>query len=157
MEQMLVELHHAGHKTGLFAVDLIQRPSKVQVEPSGEELFLEWNSTVDDSGRLRGCIICSGEVFRERTFRQVTGVVVVLAFAGAVAGILGLVTTWVMLIAMTFVLLLDIAILLLGRPRLVCYTCGTRYKKLSIAPYPQRWDSDRNEQLQRTADSPRDS
>ena len=105
MEQMLVELHHAGHKTGLFAVDLIQRPSKVQVEPSGEELFLEWNSTVDDSGRLRGCIICSGEVFRERTFRQVTGVVVVLAFAGAVAGILGLVTTWVMLIAMTFVLL----------------------------------------------------
>ena len=147
---MLVKLHHGGHKTGQFAVDLAEQPSTVLVEPNGEELYLEWNSTVDDSGHLRGCIACGEDVFRERTFPQVTGLVIVLAFAGAVAGILGLVTTWLMLIAMGVVLIIDIAILTLSYTRLVCYKCGTRYSNLKIAPYHARWDPDRNSQIQRS-------
>lgn len=151
MKQMLVKLRHDGVKKGQFNVDIIEQPSTVHVKPGGEELFLEWNSTVDDSGHLRGCINCGNDVFRERTFPQVTGIVIVLAFAGAVAGILGLVTTWPMLISMAVVLAIDIGILTLSYTRLVCYKCGTRYSKLKIAPYHQRWDPDRNSQIQRNS------
>ena len=140
---MLVKLRQDGQKTDHFSVDLEERPSKIQLDQSGDEVFLEWNSTVDDSGRLRSCIICRGDVFRERIFPQITGIVIVLAFAGGVAGLLGLVTTWLMLIAMAIVLALDVAILLLSFTRLVCYKCGTRYSKLDIAPYHQRWDPNR--------------
>ncbi len=151
MKQMLVKLRHDGQKTGQFSIDLDERPSTVVVEPSGEEIYVEWNSTVDDSGHLRGCIMCGAEVFRERTFPQITGIVVVLAFAGAVAGILGLVTTWVMLFAMGIILAIDILILTLRFNRLVCYKCGTRYSNLSIASYHERWDADRGSQIKRSS------
>ena len=147
---MLVKLHQEGQHAGHFSVDIRQKPSTARAEPSGEELYLEWNSTVDDSGKLRGCIACGGEVYRDRTFPQMTGIVVVLAFAGAVAGLLGLVTTWFMLVLMAIVLVLDVVILIIGHPRLVCYKCGTVYCKLDIAPYHQRWDVDRSHQLKRT-------
>tara|TARA_B100001964_G_C13992333_1_gene491215 strand:- start:222 stop:686 length:465 start_codon:yes stop_codon:yes gene_type:complete len=151
MTKMLVKLHNDGRRTGRFSVDLKEQPSTVCIEPNREEFYLEWNSTVDDSGHLRGCICCGGEVFREQTFPQVTGLVVVLAFAGAVAGILGLVTTWPMFIAMGAVLVIDIAILAFSYTRLVCYKCNTRYSKLEIAPYHERWDSDRSSQIQRSS------
>ena len=150
MRDMQVELCHERQKTGEFVVDLVEQPSKVTVNPSGEELFLDWNSTLDDSGCLRGCVICGGDVYQEQTFPQVTGIVVVLAFAGGVAGILGLVTTWPMLIAMGVVLILDILILALRQSRLVCYNCQTKYSKLIIASYHHRWDADRNEQIKRS-------
>jgi hypothetical protein len=142
---MQVKLHHEGQKTGRFSVDLKEQPPTVCVEPSGDELYLEWNSTVDDSGHLRGCICCGGDVFSERTFPQVTGLVIVLAIAGGLAGILGLVTTWPVFIAMVFVLLLDIAILLFSIRRLVCYSCGTKYSQLDIASYHQKWDPNRTQ------------
>ncbi|MBC8309654.1 MAG: hypothetical protein ISR75_01020 [Phycisphaerales bacterium] len=147
---MLVKLRHDGHKTGQFSVDLLEQPSAIKVGPDGDEIYLEWNSTVDDSGHLRGCIACGGEVFRERTFPQITGIVVVLAFAGAVAGILGLVTTWPMLIAMGVVLAIDIGILTFSFTRLVCYECDTRYSKLNIAKYHEPWDADRSSQIKRS-------
>jgi hypothetical protein len=149
MCEMLVKLHQDGHKTDQFSVAIEQRPSKIKLEQSGDDIFLDWNSTVDDSGRLRSCVLCQSEVFRERTFPQITGIVIVLAFAGGVAGLLGLVTTWPMLIVMMTVLIIDIVILILSFNRLVCYKCGTRYSHLNIAPYHQKWDPDRNEQLQR--------
>tara|TARA_B100000959_G_scaffold36828_1_gene35449 strand:- start:4571 stop:5017 length:447 start_codon:yes stop_codon:yes gene_type:complete len=147
---MLVKLRHDGQKIGQFSVDLLEQPSTVMVGPDGDEIYLEWNSTVDDSGHLRGCISCGGEVFREKTFPQITWIVVVLAFAGAVASILGLVTTWLMLIAMAIVLTIDVGILTLSYTRLVCYTCDTRYSKLNIAKYHEPWDSDRSSQIKRS-------
>ena len=150
MMQMLVKLRHDGQTKRQFTIDLLEQPATVHVEPTGEELFLDWNSTVDDSGHLRGCVACGNDVFRERTFPQVTWIVVVLAFAGAVAGILGLVTTWPMLIAMAAVLVIDIAILKFSFTRLVCYKCGARFSNVKIAPYHERWDSDRSSQIQRS-------
>jgi hypothetical protein len=147
---MLVKLHQDGQKTDHFTVPFDERPSKVRLEQSEEELVLDWNSTVDDSGNLKACIVCTGELFRENTFPQITGFVIVLAFAGGVAGLLGLVTTWPMLMAMVVLLLIDVTILVLRFTRLVCYKCGTRYCKLPIAPYHQKWDPDRSEQVQRS-------
>ncbi len=146
---MLVKLQQEGHSSDSFSVEIDQKPSKVQLEESGKEVFLDWNSTIDDSGRLRSCVLCRSEVFKERTFPQITGFVVVLAFAGGVAGLLGLVTTLPMLAAMAIVLVLDIFILVLRFTRLACYKCGARYSKLPIAPYHEKWDADRAEQVQR--------
>ena len=137
---MLVKLRQDGQKVEHFVVDLDQRPAKVQLEESGDDVFLEWNSTVDDSGCLRKCVLCRGNVYRERTMPQITGFVIVLAFIVGVAVLLGAVTTWAMLIAMATVLILDIAILLFSFTRLVCYKCGTRYSQLEIAKYHQKWE-----------------
>lgn len=147
---MFVELQKDGSKTNRFSVNLVERPSKVTLEPSGDQLFLHWDATVDDSDRLRRCIICSGDLYRERAFPQITGVVIVLAFAGAVAGIAGFLTTWVMFSAMIFVLLLDVAVLIFNKPRLVCYACGAKFKETPISPHFHPWDQHHADQITRS-------
>jgi hypothetical protein len=147
---MLIELHKDGVKTHRVAVDLTEKPSMISVEESGDELFLDWDATVDDSDRLRSCIVCSNDLYRERAFPQITGIVIVLAFSGGIAGVGGFLTTWSMLGAMTVVLLLDVAILLFDKPRLVCYGCGTKFKNTAIAPHFHGWDQQHAEQISRS-------
>ena len=152
MCDMLVELRQEGTKTSRFSVNLNEQPVKIFLEPSGGEIFLDWDATVDDSDRLRQCIVCSNDLYRERAFPQITGIVIVLAFAGGIAGVVGYLTTWSMLSAMVVVLLIDIAILVFDRPRLVCYGCGTRFKNTAIAPHFHSWDQLRAEQITRSLD-----
>ena len=147
---MFVELYKEGSKTNRFSVDPVERPSKVTLEPNGDQLFLHWDATVDDSDRLRRCIICSGDLYRERAFPKITGVVIMLAFAGGVAGIAGFLTTWAMFSAMIFVLLLDVAVLIFNKPRLVCYECDTKYKETPIAPHFHQSDQHRAYQITRS-------
>lgn len=105
------------------------------------EVFLNWDSAVDDAGQLRRCVVCGcGDLFREKAFPQVTGFVVVLAFAGAVIGALGLATRPPVLTAMAIVLVLDVAILVFSQRRLVCYRCRASYHDLPIARYHRPWD-----------------
>ncbi|MEE2819506.1 MAG: hypothetical protein VX615_02730 [Planctomycetota bacterium] len=154
MPNMLVELYEGKQKKGVFEVDIAQQPTTVIVEPSENELFLKWDSTIDDSKRIRGCVVCGGDLYKEQMFPQVTGIVIVLAFAGAVAGILGLVTTWMMLIAMSVVLVLDILILFVVKTRLSCYGCNTRFSHTTIAQYHKSWDPDKSAQLKRLSEEP---
>jgi hypothetical protein len=132
---MLIELRDAERrKVGRIDLDPTERPTRVHVQGSDREVFLDWDTALDDAGHLRRCIVCScPDLFRTKAFPQVTGFVVVLAFAGAVIGALGLATTPPILIAMVLVLVADIAILLLSRERLVCHD-------LAIARYHRRWD-----------------
>lgn len=139
---MRIELRDAARrKVGRIEADPAGRPTRVDVQDSDREVFLDWDTALDDAGHLRRCVVCSGpDLFRAKAFPQVTGFVVVLAFAGATIGALGLATTPPILIAMVFVLVADIAILLLSRQRLVCYRCRTSYHDLPIARYHRRWD-----------------
>ena len=111
---------------------------------------MHWDATVDDSGRLRCCVVCTGDLYRERAYPQITGVVIALAFAGGIAGVAGFLTTWVMLSAMVLVLLFDVAILIFDKPRLVCYKCDTRFKETPIAPHFQAWDQHHADQITRS-------
>jgi hypothetical protein len=147
---MLIELHKDGAKTQRVAVDLTEKPSMISIKNTGEELFLDWNATVDDSDRLRSCIVCSNDLYRERALPQITGIVIVLAFSGAIAGVGGFLTTWSMLSAMIVVLLLDVAILLFVKPRLVCYGCGTKFKNTPISPHFHGWDQQHAEKISRS-------
>ncbi len=154
MTNMLVELYKGKQKTGEFEVDVEKQPTTIVIEPSENELFLKWDSTIDDSKRIRGCIVCEGDLYKEQMFPQVTGIVIVLAFACAVAGILGLVTTWVMLLAMSLVLVLDILILFVVKVRLLCYRCNTRFSYTTIAQYHKPWDPDKAAQLKKQLEEP---
>lgn len=141
---MRIELRDEHRRrAGRVEVDPARRPVRATtrgVEPP-RELFLDWEGAQDDAGRLRRCVVCGcRDLFAEKAFPQVTGIVVVLAFAGAVVGTLGLATTPPVLIAMTVVLLLDVAILIFSRRRLVCYGCLASYHDLVIARYHRRWD-----------------
>ena len=147
----------SGHRRGVLNVDEHARPTRVAA-PDGadQEVYLEWESAVDDAGHLRRCVACGcSELYAEKAFPQITGFVVILAFAGATVGLLGLATT-PMLIAMLIVLVLDVAILLISRRRLVCYRCQTSYHDLPIAPYHRHWDrsvADRYPPPRRTTDT----
>jgi hypothetical protein len=107
----------------------------------GREVFLTWDTALDDAGQLRRCVACGcPDLFREKAFPQVTGFVVLLAFIGAIVGALGLATDLPVLFAMAGVLLLDIAILFFSRRRLVCYQCRSSFHDLRIARYHRPWD-----------------
>jgi len=138
---MRIELRDSSRRRiGRVRIDDASQPTRVTTT-AGREVFLNWDTAMDDGGRLRRCVACGcGDLFAEKAFPQVTGIVVVLAFAGAVAGIAGFATNLPVLTAMVVVLALDAGILLFSRRRLVCYQCRTSYHDLPIARYHRSWD-----------------
>jgi len=132
---------------GRMEIDPDARPTRVRPPGAERDVFLEWEGAVDDAGRLRKCVVCGcGDLFREKVFPQVTGLVVVLAFTGATVGVFGSVLsrqqtiTTPLLAVMVAVLLADVGILLFARSRLVCYRCRTSYHDVPIARYHRSWD-----------------
>lgn len=143
---MRIELRDEHRRrVGSAIVEPAERLTRVEVERRGRpepgEAFLIWDSALDDAGQLRRCVACGcGDLFREKAFPQITGLVVVLAFAGALVGLFGLATNLPVLILMIMVLAVDVAILLFSSRRLVCYRCRTVYRDLPIARYHRPWD-----------------
>ncbi len=139
---MRIELRdERRNRIGRINVDTALRPTRVSVVGRDREVFLDWDIALDDSGHLRRCVVCGcTDLFREKTFPQVTWLVVVMAFAGGVLGALGFATTWPTLTVLGVVLLLDIAVLLFSRRRLVCYRCRSSFHGLPIARYHRPWD-----------------
>src|SRR5690554_463562 len=129
---MRIELRdNQRRRIGRVRIDDGSQPTRVTTTDTRREVFLNWDTAVDDSGRLRRCVACGcGDLFTEKAFPQVTGIVVVLAFAGAIAGAAGFATNVPVLIVMSIVLALDVGILLFSRRRLVCYACRTSYHGL---------------------------
>ncbi|MHC4948450.1 MAG: hypothetical protein ACYTG1_09335 [Planctomycetota bacterium] len=138
---MRIDLRDEGRRRiGRIHVDPALRPTRVGVADTGREVFLDWETALDDAGHLRRCVACGcNDLFREKVFPQVTGFVVVLAFAGAVVSALGFATTRPVMVTMILVLALDVAVLLFARRRLVCYRCRTAYRGLPIARYHRGW------------------
>lgn len=158
---MRIELRDENRRRiGRLEADAALRPTRVGVMPRPaaaaptangavpaapaapqREVFLNWDTAVDDAGQLRRCVVCGcNDMFREKAFPQVTGFVVILAFVGAIVGALGLATNLPVLFTMIAVLVLDIAILIFSKRRLVCYRCRTSYHELPIARYHRPWD-----------------
>ncbi len=134
-------------RVGRVNVDAAARPTRTPIEGTDREFFPHWDGAIDDAGCLRSCLSCEcKDLFREKAFPQITGFVLVLAFAGAFVGVfgafgsLGVKITTPVLIGMSAVLLLDVAILLFSRTRLVCYRCHSSYRDLPMARYHRNWD-----------------
>ena len=123
------------------AVEQIAGDEKRISNGAAGEAFLHWDTAVDDSGHLRRCVACGcPDLFREKAFPQVTGFVVLLAFVGAIVGALGLATDLPVLLTLVGVLLLDVAILVFSKRRLVCYRCRSTFHNVGIARYHRPWD-----------------
>lgn len=116
-------------------------PPKVEVDAGRDHCFLNWEGALDDSSQLRKCVICGCDrLYRSKVLPQVTPFVVVLAFAGAVIGLLGFATNPLVLPGLVILLAVDIATLALAKERLVCYACGSIYSKIRVARYHRRWN-----------------
>lgn len=155
-------------RIGRVEVDPALRPTRAPIIERGihtpeREAFLQWEGALDDAGQLRKCIACGcGDLFKEKAFPQVTGLVIVLAFVGAIVGALGLATNLPVLLLLIVVLILDVAILLFSNRRLVCYRCRSSHHDVPIARYHRSWDrtvADRYplEAAAATGDSSRDA
>lgn len=119
---------------------------------SGVDRFLNWDGAIDDGGHLRKCVICGCDrLYRRKVLPQVTPFVVLLAFAGAIIGLLGYTNNPLMLPGLVVLLVIDVATLALARERLVCYRCGSVYSKLKIARYHRRWDRSEAERVRTRA------
>jgi DNA-directed RNA polymerase subunit RPC12/RpoP len=140
---LLATVHRPSdrRRLGRVSIDPTARPLRVRPAPNAEEVFLEWEGTLDDAGRLRRCPVCGCKsLYRSRSLPALTPFVVILAFAGTVLALLGFADDPRMLAALVVVLLADIAILLVGRTWLVCYQCSSRFRGLPIARQHRRWD-----------------
>ena len=106
-------------------------------------MFLDWDQALDDQGHLRCCLLCRSGLYRRKAFPQITGFVVLLAFALALVALLGFADNIILLISMSLVLLVDVCILLFASTHLVCYGCRASYRSTGIASWHKPWD--RNE------------
>ncbi|MHC4809528.1 MAG: hypothetical protein ACYTEV_04090 [Planctomycetota bacterium] len=126
---------------GRFEVDPIARPVRATIAETGREVFLQWDSAIDDGGHLRRCVACGcPDLFHEKAFPVITSVIVVLAFLGAAVGLLGFADRPVVLAVLSAVLVADIAVFTLSRRHLVCYRCHSAYPGEPIARYHRGWD-----------------
>lgn len=140
-----------GSKTTLD-VDPVRRPPRVRDLDDTRDVFLEWDQALDDDGQLRRCLACGGPLYRRKALPQMTGFVVVLAFALAFVGILGFADNIALLIGMSCVLFIDVGILLFARTYLDCYRCRASHRRLRIARYHRPW-----ERSMATRNPPRDA
>ena len=138
MRIVLQEPDGPGRRT--LDVDPNRRPTRVQTLEDDRTVFLNWDQALDDDGQLRHCLTCGGPLYRRKALPQVTGFVIVLAFALALVGILGFADNLLLLFGMTCVLVIDIAILLFARTHLDCYRCGSSHRRLPIASYHRPWE-----------------
>ena len=133
-------------KIGRVEADPVSRPTRAPIFEPGihdpqREAFLLWEGALDDAGQLRKCLACGcDDLYKEKAFPQVTGLVIILAFVGGIVGALGLATNLPVLLLLIVVLVLDVAILLFSQRRLVCYRCRSSYHGLMIARYHRAWD-----------------
>ena len=105
-------------------------------------MFLDWDQALDDQGHLRRCLLCRSDIYRRKAFPQITGFVVLLAFALALVALLGFSDNILLLIGMLIVLFVDVCILLFASTHLVCYGCRASFRSTDIAPWHKPWDRD---------------
>lgn len=139
---MRIDVHDSNRqRRGQVTLDGSQRPAKMPLEDGAGEVFLNWDGTLDDSGHLRKCLCCGcPNLYRIRSLPSITPVIVILAFVGAAVGLLGYGDNPVVLPLLITVLVVEVAIVIVSRNRLVCYRCRSRYEKLPIAPYHGTFD-----------------
>lgn len=139
-------------RVGSASVEPESRPTRVEVvgRDGSRELFLDWEGALDDSGRLRSCMICGCEsLYRRRSLPSVTPYVLVIAFAAIGVSLRGYDDPR-LLAALCVLLVIDVALLVLARHQLVCYRCGSRFEGPAIARQHRSWDRGEAQRHRRT-------
>lgn len=139
---MRIELRDPGsRRVARIEVDQQARPARIAVPGASHDLFPRWEGAVDDGGSLRRCVVCGCDrLYRRRNLPQVTPVIAVLAFSGAVVAILGYAASPLATAALVVLLVADLFILLFSERQLGCYRCGAIYSATRIARFHRPWD-----------------
>tara|TARA_B100001059_G_C17820261_1_gene577808 strand:+ start:59 stop:760 length:702 start_codon:yes stop_codon:yes gene_type:complete len=134
---MQIDLNDLSRRRlGRVSLEPEARPPRASIAPGDEEVFLDWEGTLDDSGNLRRCLACgSDHLFRIKTLPSVTPIFVILAFAGTAVSLFGYANNPIILAALILVMIAELVILMVSRTKLVCYRCRSRYSNTQIARY----------------------
>lgn len=142
---VIADLRDASRRRiGRATIDPAQRPVRVRIEAgprSGEQVYIDWEGALDDAGHLRRCVSCGGSLYRAKRLPQVTPFLSGLLVVAVVVAALGHSTSAWLVAGIVALAAVDLAILLLARPRLVCYSCASAFSRTPIARYITRWDS----------------
>jgi hypothetical protein len=112
----------SGRRLPRIEIDERARPPRVQIPPTGADLFLRWDEALDDSAALRRCVVCGcTELYVRKNLPQVTPFILVLAFSGVAVALLGYATNPWVNAALAVLLVVDALTLVLARRQLVCY------------------------------------
>ena len=123
-------------RLGRVNLDPEARPPRAHVASSDQEIFLDWEGTLDDAGNLRRCLSCgSSHLFRIKTLPSVTPIFVILAFAGTAVSLFGYANNPVILAALILVMIAELVILVVSRTKIVCYRCRSQYANTQVARY----------------------
>lgn len=139
---MRIELRDSSkRRLGRVEINEGERPARIAVPGLVHDLFPRWEGAVDDSGSLRRCVVCGCErLYRRRNLPQVTPVVAVLAFSGAVVAILGYAASPLATAALVALLVIDVFILVFSERQLCCYRCGAIFTATRIARFHRPWE-----------------
>lgn len=139
---MRIELRDESRRhVGVVDVDPTIRPSRARLNGEDREVFLNWDTALDDASCLRRCLSCGcTDLFREKAFPPIMGVLVILNYAGLLMGIFGFAESIIVQFIMIILLLTGLVVLLRSRMRLVCYHCRTAHSDLPLARYHRSWD-----------------
>ncbi len=139
---MRIELRDAFRRhVGIVEVDPTIRPSRARLRGEEREIFLNWDTALDDASCLRRCLSCGcTDLFREKAFPPIMSILVVLNYAGLLMGIFGFADNIIVQFVMIILLLTGLVVLLRSRMRLVCYHCRTAHYDLPLARYHRSWD-----------------
>ncbi|MEM8782911.1 MAG: hypothetical protein AAGE65_08640 [Planctomycetota bacterium] len=138
-------------------VDPANPPTIVRADDgTGAPVSLSWDRAMDDAGYLRQCPVCGCvELYRDVKFPRLTLFVLLLAVT---AGFLWWqnVYTWPWaLLSLVIVSVADVLLAVYNRPRMVCYLCGTVFRRLPVHRKHPRWDADTAERFNpRTDETP---
>lgn len=126
-------------------VDLRHPPSVVRPQHHPglpHPLSLDWDRAVDDHQHLRRCPVCGCEdLYARKAVPHVTGFLLVILAALVAMVLFGFGQVVLATVAMVSVLALDVLILLIARRFLVCYRCGTQFRKLAVPRHHGRWEA----------------
>ena len=142
---MLADLRDTSRRRiGRVTIDPAQRPVRVRIETgprAHEPVYIDWEGALDDAGHLRRCVSCGGGLYRAKRLPHVTPFLSGLLVVAVVVAALGHSTSPWLVAGIIALALVDLAILLLARPRLVCYRCGTSYRGARVARMHRAWDA----------------
>ncbi len=139
---MRIELRDVFRRhMGIVEVDPTIRPSRARLSGEEREVFLNWDTALDDASCLRRCLSCGcTDLFREKAFPPIMVVLVILNYAGLLLGIFGFAESIMVQFIMIILLMTGLVVLLRSRMRLVCYHCRTAHYDLPLARYHRSWD-----------------
>jgi hypothetical protein len=125
------------------AVNLKHQPACLR-DPNGEhpEVYLDWDRTLDDQGRLRRCPICGcPDLYQRPDFPRLTVFLIILAAGTLVMAFAGIAWFIAGLILLALVGLLDLGLYLFTGQSIVCYRCGSEFRGVPKGGSYRRWDS----------------